>query len=211
MTDQSSSNISSTTFVKADTGKARPGLIPVIFRRGLREANECHSAAGASISDVYAIIEQYEEGDNYDSPNNYHPVIHAAQLLENICGNNFGCSFLMGLAHVFTMGAKKYSADNWMKCPYEDRHRYVDAFYRHTYAWEGGEELDEESGFHHLFHAGCCLAMLHGIDVLGQIASPAPVEKQNVVRAMDEINEIMLETAGCPPTYTYKMDPGGLY
>lgn len=149
-------------FVKADLGKARTSLIPVGFRQCLREANESPSPNTVVLTDVYRIFEQYES-EALPIDVSSHVVIQTAQYLAKLAGPSLGCTFLMGLAQVFTMGAKKYSVDNWMKCPYEARIRYVDAFYRHVYACEGGEELDEESGLHHIFHAGSCLAMLHGI------------------------------------------------
>ena len=61
-------------------------------------------------------------------------------------------------AAVMTFGAQKYSADNWRKC--DDPIRYVDAAMRHFEAWRGGEQIDPESGLHHLAHARCCLSFL---------------------------------------------------
>lgn len=169
--------MTNSAFTKADLGKARPSLIPVTFRRCLREAEEDTPAPGMpTIEDVYYILEKYEEGEAYLTVGTS-TIIQASQYLGKLVGNSLGSTFLMGMAHVFTMGAKKYSVDNWMKCPYEERSRYVDAFYRHAYAWESGEELDEESGLHHLFHAGCCLAMLHGIGLIEQRAQKGATVK----------------------------------
>jgi len=65
---------------------------------------------------------------------------------------------LTAIAGVFTYGAKKYSEDNWRNGM--SWRRMLDPLKRHIAAWEGGEDLDPESGYHHLAHAGCCLMML---------------------------------------------------
>lgn len=61
-------------------------------------------------------------------------------------------------AAVMTFGAQKYAPGNWRKC--DDLGRYVNAALRHFEAWRGGEQLDPETGLHHLAHARCCLAFL---------------------------------------------------
>jgi hypothetical protein len=55
-------------------------------------------------------------------------------------------------ARVLTMGAKKYSADNWKKV---EPWRYEDAFLRHYAEWMMGETHDPESGISHLGHLMC--------------------------------------------------------
>ena len=52
-------------------------------------------------------------------------------------------------AEVLTFGAQKYAPDNWKKV---DVKRYYDAFERHMNAFQLGEELDSDSGLHHLKH-----------------------------------------------------------
>jgi hypothetical protein len=67
-------------------------------------------------------------------------------------------SALIGIAEVFTFGAKKYDSWNWAKgIKYS---RLYGALLRHMTAWYKGEEIDPESGKSHLYHAGCCLMML---------------------------------------------------
>jgi len=76
--------------------------------------------------------------------------------------------FLYAVAVILTFGAKKYEAYNWalgMKWS-----RVFGALMRHMWAWWGGcgptcknflfGDLDEESEFPHLWHAGCCLMFL---------------------------------------------------
>ena len=66
-------------------------------------------------------------------------------------------SFL-GTCRVLTHGAKKYAARNWEKGIMFGR--VYGALLRHLFAWWGGEDVDPESGEHHLDHAGCCVAFL---------------------------------------------------
>jgi len=55
------------------------------------------------------------------------------------------------VAEVYGYGAKKYEANNWRKgYPYSWS---LDALGRHLNAFSRGEELDPESGSHHLAHA----------------------------------------------------------
>jgi len=69
------------------------------------------------------------------------------------------------MVKVLTFGAEKYEPDNWKVVP-DSLTRYFDAMERHIWAWKMGEDLDPESGIHHLAHAMCCLAFLYEHDVL---------------------------------------------
>ena len=66
---------------------------------------------------------------------------------------------------VLTFGAQKYERDNWKKVP-ESKRRYFDAMERHIWAWKKGEQMDPESGIHHLAHAMCCLMFLYEHDIM---------------------------------------------
>jgi hypothetical protein len=66
---------------------------------------------------------------------------------------------------VLTFGAQKYERDNWKNVP-DSKRRYFDALQRHTWAWKQGEQLDPESGIHHLAHAMCCLMFLYEHDTI---------------------------------------------
>lgn len=65
------------------------------------------------------------------------------------------------VVRVLTFGAQKYSADNWKKC--RSVTRYLDAAFRHVWAYLRGEDLDPESGEHHLAHSICCLLFAMGL------------------------------------------------
>lgn len=62
------------------------------------------------------------------------------------------------VAEVLTHGAEKYSANNWRagiqySRVYAATRRHLSAFWR-------GEDIDPESGLHHLAHAACELMFL---------------------------------------------------
>lgn len=63
------------------------------------------------------------------------------------------------IARVLTIGARKYSRDNWKRVPDGPR-RYFDAMMRHLWATKRGEMNDPETGISHFAHAGCCLLFL---------------------------------------------------
>lgn len=71
---------------------------------------------------------------------------------------------LKEMVKVLTFGAQKYERDNWQRVP-DSKRRYFDALQRHLWAWKEGEEIDPESGIHHLAHAMCCLFFLYEHDV----------------------------------------------
>lgn len=70
----------------------------------------------------------------------------------------FPPSAYYGISTVFTYGAVKYDDWNWAKgLPYS---RLYGALLRHMMSWFSGQETDPETGFSHLWHAGCNIAML---------------------------------------------------
>ncbi len=65
---------------------------------------------------------------------------------------------MWGIAQVMTFGAQKYDSYNWKGgIKYS---RLSDAAMRHIIQFVEGEDIDPESGLHHLAHAGCCITML---------------------------------------------------
>lgn len=69
--------------------------------------------------------------------------------------------FLEGLAKVLTFGARKYSPNNWRNGFYYSR--VISSIYRHLIAFQRGEDCDPESGESHLYHLGCNVMFLAGI------------------------------------------------
>jgi hypothetical protein len=65
------------------------------------------------------------------------------------------------LASVYTMGAQKYAAHNWLSGNGLQYSRLFSAIMRHCWAWIAGEDLDPESGLHHMAHAAfSCFAIV---------------------------------------------------
>lgn len=67
-------------------------------------------------------------------------------------------SALIEEAHVLAFGVDKYGTHNWRKGM--QWQRLIDAALRHVHAFNNGEDLDPETGLHHLAHARCCLGFL---------------------------------------------------
>ena len=63
--------------------------------------------------------------------------------------------FVEGTAHVSLFGEQKYGKSNWKKGLTQTR--IINAMRRHLSQIEKGEDLDDESGFHHAYHIawGC--------------------------------------------------------
>lgn len=59
---------------------------------------------------------------------------------------------------VLTFGAQKYAPRNWEKGM--NWSRVFGALMRHMWAWWKGEKADPETGYSHLWHAGCCITFL---------------------------------------------------
>jgi len=65
------------------------------------------------------------------------------------------------IMEILQFGANKYGWDNFEKVDNAES-RYKSALLRHVIAYVNGEENDQESGKHHLAHAGCnVLFLLH--------------------------------------------------
>ena len=70
----------------------------------------------------------------------------------------FPIEALEEITKVLTYGAAKHAPDNWRKVePCNDR--YFAAAMRHMIAHRKGEQMDE-SGYHHLAHAACCIIFM---------------------------------------------------
>lgn len=72
---------------------------------------------------------------------------------------------LEGVSEVLQFGAHKYTARNWELGM--DWSRPFAALMRHMWAWWRGENTDPETGFSHLWHAGCCIAFLIAFEQRG--------------------------------------------
>ncbi len=69
---------------------------------------------------------------------------------------------LVKVAEVREYGIKKYKDDQgWKSVAQKD---FAVATLRHIYKWINGEQLDDESGLHHLHHAACSIMLAIGQD-----------------------------------------------
>lgn len=64
------------------------------------------------------------------------------------------------IARVFEFGAAKYSRGNFAEGGGLEYSRVINSLLRHVLAFARGEDIDPESGFSHLAHAGCNVLML---------------------------------------------------
>lgn len=69
------------------------------------------------------------------------------------------------IVKVLMFGAGKYGSRNWEKGMAWSRP--WDAAIRHLTAWNDGEHKDSETGFSHLWHAGCCVLFLIAYELRG--------------------------------------------
>lgn len=72
--------------------------------------------------------------------------------------NEIDPNFILGIAKVLTKSREKYERANWTRetkwsTPY-------DSCMRHIIAFQSGEDIDKESGQHHLLHAATNLMFL---------------------------------------------------
>jgi hypothetical protein len=65
---------------------------------------------------------------------------------------------MSAIAAVLGFGAAKYAPRNWEKGLAWSR--VYAALMRHMFAWWEGENADPETGYSHLWHAGCCIVFL---------------------------------------------------
>jgi len=78
------------------------------------------------------------------------------------------------IAAVLGVGAQKYGARNWERGM--DWSRPFAACIRHLEAWWQGENVDQETGLSHLWHAGCCIVFLIAYERRGSGRDDRPSE-----------------------------------
>ena len=116
-----------------DAGRGSPGWRENMCQKDGRGGSRVHEGG-----DVL------KEGVKYDS--------------EKLRYDLFPVEALEEITKVLTYGAGKYAPDNWRKVePCNDR--YFAAAMRHMIAHRKGEQMDE-SGYHHLAHAACCIIFM---------------------------------------------------
>ena len=74
------------------------------------------------------------------------------------------------LVKVLMYGEKKYARDNWKKGL--NREEILDSMFRHLAALIDGQEIDEESGEHHIGHLFCNCMFYSYFNIIGEGKSP---------------------------------------
>ena len=72
---------------------------------------------------------------------------------------------------IMMFGAKKYARDNWKHV--KPGERYLAAAIRHIGKWLDGQPKDDETGYSHLWHAGCCLLFAIWLEQNGRMVCNA--------------------------------------
>lgn len=90
------------------------------------------------------VLPALEKGKKYDS--------------EKIPLELLSTEALQRIAEVLGAGAKKYGRNNWRQGL--SFSRVYSALLRHLFSWQSGEDQDNETGYNHLAHAGCCIMFL---------------------------------------------------
>jgi hypothetical protein len=85
----------------------------------------------------------------------------------------FPDSAVVAGAMAFLEGREKYGQYNWRATGVRAS-VYVAALRRHIAAWWNGEDVDPDSGLHHLWKAISCLAVLIDADELGALEDDRP-------------------------------------
>jgi len=75
---------------------------------------------------------------------------------------------------VLMIGARKYSASNWVVVPGASggTGRYANAAMRHLVSYMSGEKNDPETKLSHLAHCACCILFLLAYDLRGIVSKP---------------------------------------
>lgn len=84
---------------------------------------------------------------------------------------------LRAIVQVLSFGAGKYSERNWENGMAWSR--CFSAMQRHLTSWWQGEGVDDETGFSHLWHAGCCCLFLIAFELRGIGCDDRPVKQRS--------------------------------
>jgi hypothetical protein len=85
-----------------------------------------------------------------------------------------------GIVKVLGFGAQKYAARNWEAGM--DWSRCFSALQRHLTAWWERDPGDRDTGWSHLWHAGCCILFLIAYEMRGVGKDDRPVQIDDDLR-----------------------------
>jgi len=100
---------------------------------------------------------------------------------------------LMECGLVKLHGDLKYGAYNWREAGVRAS-VYYNAFFRHIEAWYEGEDLDPDSGEHHIAHAITGLMVLRDSQMFGNCVDDRPIShKPGWIQDMNERASAMID------------------
>jgi hypothetical protein len=80
------------------------------------------------------------------------------------------------IVKVLAFGARKYDARNWERGMHWER--VYRAALEHLISWWMGEDKDPETGYSHLWHAGCSIVFLIAFEIRGIGTDDRPSTKR---------------------------------
>jgi len=106
--------------------------------------------------------------------------------VDKIAYDLFPVEFIEKIGIVLDFGAKKYAPENWRKVNSpEDIARIRSALMRHWIEYKKDPDaLDEETGFPHIWHAGCCMVFLVSLSTAEKVV-PCTNSDYELVRKPD--------------------------
>ena len=142
----------------------------------LEEKNSKGFTGEWTLGDPSRELKSYQESIGYVNPFPKPTVVGTTsekkKLTEGVKNDDgkpaFGLlapEMLHGVSVILEYGARKYAARNWEKgISYT---RVFGGLMRHLWAWWGGEKYDPETGYSHLWHAGCGIMFLIAYEARG--------------------------------------------
>lgn len=108
------------------------------------------------------------------------------------------------VAHVFTMGAKKYAPMNWMKGA--SWLETLGSLLRHYRKFRIGEDLDDESGLHHLAHAIVNAIFLYKFYSLAPWYDDRPKTWLTMPKIVLDIDDVVADFIGAYKIHTNQLN-----
>ncbi len=96
---------------------------------------------------------------------------------------------LYEIAGAFKDGASKYAAFNWRERPVKAS-VYYSAALRHIHQWHQGQTYADDSGVHHLAHAGACLLILLDAAQQGSLIDDRPTYQRPLDDIIADLTEL---------------------
>ena len=116
--------------------------------------------------------------------------------------HHVSCQVLMELGLAMFEGARKYGSHNYRAVGVRAS-VYYDAVIRHLMAWWEGEDIDPDSGMHHLVKAMACLGVIRDSMIMKKYVDDRPIQHPNRL----EIKKLNLKTSDLIDKYPDCKEP----